>query len=160
MASEVAKRLRDRRLNVWNDAKKIAETAAEENRAFTADEQGRWDAMQEEMSTLDVRIRAVLDTEKRAKDADDAFDALSGKPQDRNAPAQRGASEELRKWARGEPGTGRALEIRRDPSLGPINFRVITTSLTSGINTSASSIVPTDFYDMLIAHLIEVSGLL
>ncbi len=28
MASEVAKRLRDRRLNVWNEAKKIAEDAA------------------------------------------------------------------------------------------------------------------------------------
>lgn len=44
MASEVAKRLRDRRLNVWNDAKKIAEQAAEENRSLTDDEQGRWDA--------------------------------------------------------------------------------------------------------------------
>jgi hypothetical protein len=33
-----------RRLNVWNDAKKIAEQAAEENRSLTDDEQGRWDA--------------------------------------------------------------------------------------------------------------------
>jgi len=62
MASEVAKRLRDRRLGVWNEAKKIAEDAAAENRAFTPEEQGKWDAMQEEMRTLDTRIGAVLDT--------------------------------------------------------------------------------------------------
>src|ERR1700761_6701089 len=79
VASEVAKRLRDRRQNVWTEARKIAEDAAQENRSFTDEEQGRWDAMQEEMSKLDTRIRAVLDTEKRSKDADDAFDALSGK---------------------------------------------------------------------------------
>ena len=79
MPSEVAKRLRDRRLSVWEEAKGIAEKAAEENRSLSEEEQGRWDALQEEMQKLDTRIRAVLDTEKRAKDADDAFDALSGK---------------------------------------------------------------------------------
>lgn len=163
MASEVAKRLRDRRLNVWNDAKKIAEDAASENRALTDEEQGRWDAMQEEMQKLDTRIRAVLDTEKRAKDAEDAFDALSGKKPEQGQ-AQRTAGgvkmlEEVRKWARGEDGAPRNLEIRRDPQLGPINYRVLTTGGQSG-GTSASSVVPTDFYDMLIAHLIEVSGVM
>lgn len=160
MASEVAKRLRDRRMNVWNDAKAIAETAAEENRALTDEEQGRWDAYQEEMTKLDTRIRAVLDTERRAKDADDAFDALSGKkPEPGQAPAQRAGKmlEEVRRWAGGEEGAPRHLEIRRDPGLGPVNYRVLTTGAQG---TNASSIVPTDFYDMLIAHLIEVSGIM
>lgn len=161
MASEVAKRLRDRRQNVWNDAKKIAEDAAQENRSLTDEEQGKWDAMQEEMGKLDVRIRAVLDTEKRAKDADDAFDALSGKkPAQGQAQRTAGGSkmlEEVRKWARGEEGASRHLEIRRDPQLGPVNYRVLT---TGSQGTNASSIVPTDFYDMLIAHLIEVSGVM
>jgi len=160
MASEVAKKLRDRRLGVWNEARKIAETAAEENRAFTPEEQGRWDAMQEEMGTLDTRIKAVLDTEKRAKDADAAYDALSGKPADqRPVPAaMQGLEGEFRKWARGEDGAPRAMEFRHDTSArGPVNYRVLTTG-TQG--TNASSIVPTDFYDMLIAHLIEVSGVM
>lgn len=158
MASEVAKRLRDRRLGVWNDAKKIAEDAAAENRSFTPDEQGRWDAMQEEMSTLDTRIKAVLDTEKRAKEADDAFDAIAGRPADRQAPAQQGMALELRKWAQGGPGTQRVLELKHDnEARGPINYRILTSG-TQG--TNASSIVPTDFYDMLIAHLIEVSGVM
>jgi HK97 family phage major capsid protein len=160
MPSEVAKRLRDRRLSVWEEAKGIAEKAAEENRALSEEEQGRWDALQEEMQKLDTRIRAVLDTEKRAKDADDAFDALSGKkPAAGTAAATAGGSrmlEEVRKWARGDDGAGRALEVRRDPGLGPINYRV----LTAGTGGTASSIVPIDFYDMLIAHLIEVSGVM
>jgi HK97 family phage major capsid protein len=163
MASEVAKRLRDRRQNVWNEAKGIAESAAQENRALTDEEQGKWDAMQEEMSKLDTRIRAVLDTEKRAKEADEAFDALSGrKPEAGQAARTAGGGamlEEIRKWARGDEGAGRHLEIRRDPQLGPINYRILTTA-GIGANTNASSIIPTDFYDMLIAHLIEVSGVM
>ncbi len=158
MASEVAKRLRDRRLNVWNDAKKIAEDAASENRSFTPEEQGRWDAMQEEMSTLDTRIKAVLDTEKRAKEADDTYNALADKPQVRDGGATASAfQEEIRKWARGESGP-RAMEFRHDADArGPINYRVLTTGAQG---SNSSSIVPTDFYDMLIAHLIEVSGIM
>jgi HK97 family phage major capsid protein len=148
-------------MNVWNDAKGIAETAAEENRALTDEEQGRWDAYQEEMGKLDTRIRAVLDTEKRAKEADDAFDALSGrKPEAGQAQRTAGGGkmlEEIRKWARGEDGAARHMEIRRAPELGPVNYRVLTTGAQG---TNASSIVPTDFYDMLIAHLIEVSGVM
>ena len=160
MPSEVAKRLRDRRLNVWNEAKGLAESAATENRALTDEEQGKWDALQEEMSKLDTRIRAVLDTEKRAKDADDAFDQLSGRKPDHGQATRTAGGpkilEDVRKWARGDEGASRGLEVRRDPGLGPINYRV----LTAGTSGTASSIIPTDFYDMLIAHLIEVSGVM
>jgi HK97 family phage major capsid protein len=159
MASEVAKRLRDRRMNVWNEAKAIAEAAANENRAFTPEEQGKWDAMNEEMTTLDTRIKAVLDTEQRAKQADDAYNELEGRPKTGTpgTPAQRDTLEEIRKWARGDEGIGRALEIRHGAP-GPINYRILTTAGSGGNN--ASSVIPTDFYDMLIAHLIEVSGIM
>src|SRR6516165_12279780 len=96
MPSEVAKKLRDRRLGVWEECRGIAEKAAEENRALSEEEQGRWDALQEEMQKLDVRIRAVLDTEKRAKEADDAYDALSGrKPAEGQAARTAGGSKML-----------------------------------------------------------------
>lgn len=164
MASEVAKRLRDRRLNVWNDAKKIAEDAAGENRSMTDEEQGRWEAYQEEMGKLDTRIKAVLDTEKRAKDADDAYDALSGK-KPAQGQEQRGGGDvskqltEVRNWARGEDGAPKYLDIRHQQP-GPINYRVIGTTTPGAWNTNASSVIPTDFYDQLIAHLIEVSGIM
>jgi HK97 family phage major capsid protein len=159
MASEVAKRLRDRRMNVWNEAKALAETAAEENRNYTPEEQGKWEALNEEMSTLDTRIKAVLETEARAKEADDAYDKIAGRPADRQvSSAQTQTQEEIRKFARGEQGAPRSMEFRHDnDARGPINYRVLTTGSQA---TNASSIVPTDFYDMLIAHLIEVSGLM
>lgn len=158
MASEVAKRLRDRRLNVWNEAKAIAETAASENRAFSPEEQGKWDAMQEEMERLDQRIKAVLDTEKRQKDADDAFNDLSGRKTDQRGGQSQESSQfdqELRAFMRGDQGAPRSMEIRRDPALGPLNMRTLFSN-----TGSASSVVPTDFYDKLISHLIEVSGIM
>src|SRR5690348_11417063 len=111
MASEVAKRLRDRRLGVWNEAKKLAEDAAGEQRAMTPEEQGKWDAYQEEMETLDTRIKSVLDTEKRARDADQAFDDLEGRKKEgpQGPAAIRDMQEEIRKWARGEQGAPKAL---------------------------------------------------
>ena len=155
MASEVAKRLRDRRLNVWNDAKKIAEDAAGENRSMTDEEQGRWEAYQEEMGKLDTRIKAVLDTEKRAKDADDAFDALSGKKPDAGQAARTAGGgemlKEIRAFARGDEGAPKAMEIRHDATSGPVNYRVLGTSAPGAWNTNASSVIPTDFYDQLIA---------
>lgn len=76
--SEIAKRLRERRQNVWEQAKALADKATEENRAFTAEEQGSWDQLNEELDKLDTRIKAVLDGEKRSKDADEAMAALAG----------------------------------------------------------------------------------
>lgn len=162
MASEVAKRLRDRRLNVWNECKGLAESAANENRSFTDEEQGKFDALQEEMTKLDTRIKAVLDTEQRAKDADDAFDALSGRKPDKGQAARTaGGGEqlaEIRKWARGEEGAPKYLDVRHQGA-GPINYRVLTYA-QGGSPAGASGIIPTDFYDQLIAHLIEVSGIM
>ena len=176
MASEVAKRLRDRRLNVWNEARGLAETAAEANRSFSAEEQGTWEALNSELDELDKRIKSVLDTEQRSKDADAAFDRLGG--QSRQTQTSGGlsggsdraqANSELRAWALGEAGTPKAIEIPmsdrfRNASqqhrlgaayLGP-EVRTLST-LTTG---AGGNLAPTDFYDTLIAHLIEVSGVM
>src|SRR6266498_1190297 len=103
--SDIVKRLRDRRLNVWEQAKELADKAAEENRAFSADEQGTWDALNEEIDKLDSRIKSAMDTEQRAKDADDAFDRLAGKrePDQRTVDADvMKGNTEIRKWLKGQ----------------------------------------------------------
>ena len=46
MASEVVKRMRDRRVTVWNDMKAIADRAAEANRALDGEEQRQWDELE------------------------------------------------------------------------------------------------------------------
>jgi len=162
MPSEVAQRLRDRRLNVWEHAKEIADRAVEENRALTPEEQGAWDQANEELNNLDTRIRSVLDAEKRSRDADEAFNSIAGRQPAKTggdgaaAPGRAAQNQEIRAWFRGEAGTPKALELRRDPDRGPISYR----NLVSNTAASGGALTPTDFYDQLLAHLIEVSGLL
>jgi HK97 family phage major capsid protein len=178
MASEVTKRLRDRRLNVWEQCKALADTAATENRAFSAEEQGTWDVLNEEMDNLDTRIKAALDAEQRSAEADQAFNRLhadaEGKKmaKDPGIAALNGA---LRSFLLGETrgnASGGAFEIARPDNsrinwnYGPINLSEMRRAeaeyrtLISTATTSGGNLVPTDFYDQLIAHLIEVSGLL
>jgi HK97 family phage major capsid protein len=157
MANEVAKRLRDRRLNVWNQAKEIADKAADENRAFSAEEQGTWEALNGELDQLDVRIKAVLEQEQRSKDADDQFNRIHGQPaeQGKGNPVANPADAELRAFLRGDPGSPKYLDVRATPGQ-PVSYRTLVTNLTAaGGNT-----VPTSFYDQLVQHLIETSGIL
>jgi HK97 family phage major capsid protein len=157
--SEIAKRLRERRQNVWEQAKALADTATEENRAFTAEEQGSWDAHNEELDKLDARIKAALDTEQRARDSDEMFDRLLGKqPEPGKGGGQGGkggVGEELRAFLRGDPGHGRFYDVVPTSNL-PINYRTLS-KLTTG---AGGNTVPTSFYDRLMAHLVEVSAIL
>jgi HK97 family phage major capsid protein len=155
--SDVAKRLRDRRLNVWEQAKAIADTAAEENRTFSSEEQGTWDALNEELDKMDQRIKAVLDQEKRSKDADAQFATLEGRPVTNRQTGGDGAdvNTELRAFLRGEQGAPRFFDVRPTGAT-PIDLRTLS-RLTTG---AGGSTVPTTFYDRLIAHLIEVSAIL
>lgn len=160
MASDVVKRLRDRRLNLWNDINQIAETAASENRNFSAEEQGKWDAVNAEIDALDVRIKSALDAERRMKETDDAFDAIEKRTVDPRAGSHaqsdgRDLNEEVRKFLKGERGAPRSMEMWRPKALSQAEFRTLQSN-----TGSPTSIVPTDFYDQLIAHLIEVSGVM
>ncbi len=155
--SDIVKRLRDRRMSVWEDAKGLADRAADENRAFTAEEQGQWDALNEELDTLDKRIKSAMDTEQRGKDADQAFDRLVGKKTEQRTEDDvvYGENTEIRKWLKGQSGS-RYYEVRPH---GYVSTDIRTLSkLAAG--SGASATVPTSFYDRLMAHLIEVSGIL
>jgi HK97 family phage major capsid protein len=157
MANEVAKRLRDRRLNVWEQAKEIADKAAEENRAFSAEEQGTWDALNEELDKLDVRIKAVLEQEQRSKDADEQFNRIHGQPAEKGkgAPSTVPGDAELRAFLRGDPGAPKYFDVKPTPGV-PVSYRTLVTNVTAaGGNT-----VPTSFYDQLVQHMIETSGIL
>lgn len=153
--SEMTDRLRERRLNVWEQAKALADRAAEDNRAFSAEEQGQWDALNEELDKLDARIKSALDAQERAKEADAVVDRLVGEKagtDKRTGEVDQGkAATELRAFLRGEG--PRAIEIK---PAGPVDFRTLS-KLTTG---AGGNLVPTSFYDRLMAHLIEVSAIL
>ncbi|HMG30687.1 MAG TPA: phage major capsid protein [Jiangellaceae bacterium] len=155
--SEIVTRLRERRAAVWEQAKGLADKAAEENRAFSGEEESQWQTLNAELDALDKRIKAVLDGETRAKDTEESFQRLVGKPVERAA-SQSGdggdVAKELRSWLRGES-RSRFYEVR-PTSPGPISYRALS-KLTTG---AGGNTVPTSFYDRLMAHLVEVSAIL
>jgi HK97 family phage major capsid protein len=151
--SDILNKLRDRRLNVWEQAKSLADAAAEANRAFDATEETTWTALNAEIQALDTRMTAILEGEKRAKDAEDSYQSLMGKPADKaGKPADENAtSTALRAFLTGNG--PRAYEATPD---GPVDFRVLS-KLTAG---AGANTVPTGFYNRLMAHLIESSAML
>jgi len=153
--SEIVTRLRERRLNVWNQAKEIADRASEENRNFSPEEQGTWDALNGELDALDKRIKSALDQETRAKEQEEAFNRLEGKPVERGVPAQQSQfGTQLRSMLRGDANAPRFIDVR--PTSPLTELRALS-KLTTG---AGGNTVPTSFYDQLVAHLIEVSGVL
>lgn len=148
--SDVAKRLHERRNNVWSQAMELANRAAEENREFTAEEQGQWDALNEDIQGLDQRINSALETEERNKATEEKFARIDGKSTGRGGKESQQASE-LRSWMRGEG--PRFFDVQPD---GPVSYRTLTT----GVGAEGGDTVPTGFYDRLVAHLIETAAIM
>jgi HK97 family phage major capsid protein len=106
--NDVVKRLQESRLNAWAKATAIADAAANEERAFTPDEEKAWNEWDAECEALDKRIQQILEGEKRAKNAEESIAALAGKPVERagnlvsigKSAAEEAA--ELRSWLKGE----------------------------------------------------------
>ncbi|MBW8087760.1 phage major capsid protein [Streptomyces hygroscopicus subsp. hygroscopicus] len=149
--SDIVKRLMETRLRAWNEAKELADRAADEKRAFTGEEDHKWEALNTEINTCDERIKEVLEQEKRAEEASALLnrgDRREGSP---NPGAQPTVSDELRAWARGE--RGRYFDVH--PS-GPVDVRALS-KLTA---PAGGSVVPQGFYNKLMAHLIENSAIL
>ncbi len=149
--SEVATRLRERRANVWEQAKALADRAADENRAFSGEEESSWTTLNAELDKLDERIKNIIDGEQRAADTESAFSKLNGN----GVPSQRRGAEsdgsELREFMRGNKGS--AWETRSDK---PVDFRTLSKlTAAAGANT-----VQTSFYDRIVAHMIETAAIL
>lgn len=148
MSGAVVKSLQERRLNVWETAKGIAERAADEKRNMTGDEERQWDESNAELLALDERIQSLLKGEQRAKDAADAMDRLSGKPVDKRAGTGGDGSEidyaaEFRKLANSPVGTGFDLPL---PSM--VEQRTL---LDSNVP------LPTSFVGQLYRYLVDTS---
>lgn len=153
--SEVIKRLRERRGQVWEQAKAIADRAADEQRNFSGDEESQWQALNAELDALDKRIKNVVEGEQRAKDIEDAYGRLENQPRtaEGRSADQSSKAAEIRAMLLGEAGAPRGVEVKPE---GPFNAR----SLTKLTGAAGSNTVPTSFYDQLVQHMIEVSAIL
>lgn len=149
--SEIAKRLSDQRLNLVNEMRAMVDKATEENRDFTGEESGRMAAIDEQINRIDERIKGVLEQEQRAKDTEAAFAKLNGNGADRRGGEPDVTGDELRSFLRGE--RGRYFDVLPQ---GVVDFRTLS-KLTAG---AGANTVPTNFYDRLVAHMIETSAVL
>jgi len=142
------KALQERRANVWEQAKELLDTAENEKRDLTAEEEGKYQAFNADLDKIDLRVKDLTEAEQRTKDAEAAFAGLLAKPQEQERkPVE---DSELRRWARGEI---RSIDVAKPAGVA---FR----DLVKGTTTAGGNTVPTTFYGQLMAHLIEVSGIL
>ena len=163
--SDVANSLRDRRQRAWHEAKALLETSSAENRSLTPDEEGKWASLNGEIDKIDENLKTVMDAESRARETDEVYNRLAGRPQereDRNGSLVAGR-EDILEWMTSQRNGGPILVNRSQR--GSLNIRggmaaPEVRTLLSNSTSSASSTIPVDFYDQLIAFLIEVSGLL
>lgn len=154
--SDLIKTLRERRANVWEQAKTLADRVADENREFSGEEEGSWVSLNAELDKLDQRIKAAIDGEQRAQDIASAYDRLEGKPKvdQRGGSQEEGFAAELRDFMAGK--RGHAFEVNPGPTKLFSEHRTLSKlSAGAGANT-----VPTSFYDRVIAHLIETASIL
>jgi HK97 family phage major capsid protein len=142
------KALQERRANVWEQAKELLDTAETEKRDLSAEEEGKYQAFNADLDKIDARVKDLTEAEQRTKDAEAAFAGLLAKPQEQERkPVE---DSELRRWARGEI---RSIDVAKPDGVA---FR----DLVKGTTTAGGNTVPTTFYGQLMAHLIEVSGIL
>jgi HK97 family phage major capsid protein len=153
--SDVLKRLKDRRLNVWEQAKAVAERAADENRALDAEEERQWIELNAELDALDTRMKAIANAEARAKETEEKFAEVEGRHVEagKSGGDRSQTEQELRSFLRGDNGAPRFYDVQ---PAGPVAFRDLS-KLTAG---AGANTVPTSFYNRLVAHLIETSGLM
>ncbi|MFJ3706630.1 MULTISPECIES: phage major capsid protein [unclassified Streptomyces] len=147
--SQFIKQIHERRNYLWEQAKALLDAAEARKEDLAGEEEQTWQRLNTEIDQIDVRVKSLLDAEQRTKDADEAFRALLAKPEtlERKGPE---ADSELRRWARGEM---RGFDVAAPAG---VSFR----DLVKGTATAGGNTVPTTFYGQLMAHLIEVSGLM
>lgn len=160
MSEDIAKRLFVERNKLVEQSRAITDKAGAEKRDLTVEERTAYDQIDGDLRDADTRMGAVLDTLKRNKDADEAFRALNAKGTDPAAPAADGMS--LRKLM----SENRSIELRAGAPLkagwqhrnSPAALEA--RALSKGTVTAGGNTVKTSFYDRLVDHLIEVSGVM
>ncbi|MGW1762763.1 phage major capsid protein [Streptomyces sp. NPDC002073] len=151
---EYIERLRERRANVWEQARTLLDVAEDQKRDLTGEEEQTYQRLNADLDQIDVRVRELVEAEERARDAEAAFASLLSQPPQTRQTAQDSATE-LRQWLTGATGK-RALAVRPEGTGTPHSFRALSKlTAAAGGNT-----VKVSFYNQLVEHMIEVSGVL
>ena len=163
------KKLQEERLGLWEQQKAALDPASAAGRThLDGEDEKAYNTRNTRIDEIDVRVKELVDAQKRAKDAEDAFSELLA-----TAPAGRGGTKpegdpgkeqdqaaKLRAFFLGE--VGRSTEFKPDARERlPFVKDAAEGRVLSGLSAGAGlNTIPTSFYNQLIAHLIEVSGIM
>ncbi|MFF2405732.1 phage major capsid protein [Streptomyces sp. NPDC058092] len=157
--SEYIRRLKERRANIWEQTKELldaAEKRGSEDSKLTAEEEATYQRLNADLDAIDARAKELHEAEQRTKDAAAAFRSLLDQepaPEARKG-AAKGEADRVRAWLTGQSGS-RSLDIRPDSPM-PLDSRALSKlTAAAGANT-----VPISFYNRLVQHMIENSGVL
>jgi HK97 family phage major capsid protein len=140
--------LNTRRLQVWEQAKAIADLAAAESRAFSGEEEQTWTRLNAELDTLDERIKAVVQAEQRSADIDATMNAAGNR---KKLITGNEAQSEFRSFLAG--GAGRTYTLQAPQG---VDYRTLS-KLSNG---AGGYTVPTDFYSQLFVYLTENAAIM
>ena len=157
--SDTVKRLIERRAQLVNQMREVAERAVDENRDMTADEDRQFTEMNAEVDALQKRADAMLEGEKRAKDIEESFASLSGKPQERRNVEDKG-SNELRSFMIGEGARTYTIPAGPAPRRTKDGLWVIDEQRADQTTSNAAGVIPTGFRSQLWEYMLEESGIL
>lgn len=149
--SDYIRQLHEKRMGAWESAKAILDSAANAKRELTAEEETSYQRANEDINALDERISQHMEAQRKAESAQAEFTKILAQPVVDGGKRELDADAELRAFAKGE--RGRVLDVRPE---GRVDFRTLS-KLTAG---AGANTVKTSFYDRLIQHLIENSGVL
>lgn len=145
--------LRRRRSALISEGLAVTQRAAAENRALAEGENAEYQRISAELDTIDARLGEVSEVEQRQVDTNRAFGALERRPAMPGLFA-RGGDGELREFL-----SGRGPKIF-EVAPKPVDWRQVQArNLLSGSGTG-NNVVPTDFYDRLVQHMVATSPIL
>lgn len=170
MTPEQIVALREQRMNQHNELVSLLEKASGENRDLSVDEQAAEarlnDSLTESSKVIELaeqRMKSLREAEEKRAESEKFFTELMKGADLRGLPGgppagPPGAGDEqaqVRAWLNGSSGS-KVLQVRAGRPMGTDEFRVLS-KLSAG---AGANLVKTSFYDRLVAHLIEVSGLM
>lgn len=153
MSHAIIKSLSERRQSIWHEAKALLDGAAAENRDLTAEESGKYESMNADLTSLRQRIDLIEKTDAENRAAEESLTRMLGAPEGRGNPAGASLEQEFRALATGER---RSVEISAESMRPAWSAR----ALSKGTATAGGNTVPTSFRDQLVQHLVEASGLM
>lgn len=142
------KKLIEARARAWDAATALLDSAEAEGRSTDAEVEAAWQKAMADVDTIDARIKQFSDAEARSALIESSRRELgvSAGVEHAEGNASQKLETQLRSFLKGESRELVIPQERRD--------------LTKGTTTAGGHTVPTGFYNQLLAHLIEVSGLL